>query len=60
MPELQAIAQLFPSAKVAIPDLLSFLAGNPITIQVDPLTQQLAGKNVTASLVANGIELQLH
>lgn len=60
MPELQAITQLFPNAKIALPDLIALLTGQPISIQVDPLNEQVAGKTLTASLVANAIQIQLH
>lgn len=62
MNELQALETLFAgkNVNITIADLVALLSGNPISIQVDPFNQSVAGKTLTVSLVANAVQIQLH
>ena len=43
---------------IAIKDLEAFLAGQPVSIQVDPFTQAIGGMNVKVSLGADSLVIQ--
>lgn len=53
------IAALGKNASVSLAEVIALFEGNPVSIPIQPLTEQVSGKTLVVSLEANALQLQL-